>query len=169
VKFTPPVIKKAELVQEDEKPPPKKELEKATASTVTVAGDENAKLDAPVIPDKGPAIVETKVEKNDEILEFVEQMPEFPGGEEALFAYIQKNLKYPQQAVDANTTGRVTINFVVNDDGSITDVKLARGIGYGCDEEAIKIVRGLPRWNPGKQNGKKVRVAYSLPITFQLD
>ncbi len=107
--------------------------------------------------------------ENNEILEFVDQMPEFPGGEEGLFDYIQKNLKYPKQAVDSNTTGRVTINFVVNDDGSITDVKLARGIGNGCDEEAIKIIKGLPRWNPGKQNGKKVRVAYSLPITFQLD
>jgi TonB family protein len=132
-------------------------------------GDENAKLDAPEVSGKVRAVVKTKVEKNDEILEFVEQMPEFPGGEEALFAYIQKNLKYPQQAVDANATGRVTINFVVNDDGSITDVKLARGIGYGLDEEAIRVVRGLPKWNPGKLNGKKVRVAYSLPITFQLD
>jgi protein TonB len=126
-------------------------------------------LDAPEVSGKVRAVVKTKVEKNDKILEFVDQMPEFPGGEEGLFDYIQKNLKYPQQAVDSNTTGRVTINFVVNADGSITDVKLARGIGNGCDEEAIKVVKGLPRWNPGKRNGKKVRVAYSLPITFQLD
>jgi TonB family protein len=111
----------------------------------------------------------TSAPENGEILEFAEQMPEFPGGEEGLFAHIQKNLKYPKKAVDANTQGRVIINFVVNDDGSITDVKLARGIGYGCDEEAIRVVNSFPKWNPGKQNGKKVRVAYSLPITFSLD
>ena len=96
-------------------------------------------------------------------------MPEFNGGEDALFAYIQKNLKYPKQAVDQNIDGRVTVNFVVNEDGSITDVKVARGIGYGCDEEAMRVVRSLPKWKPGKQNGKAVRVAFSLPITYTLE
>jgi protein TonB len=170
VKFTPPVIKKAEEVREEEKPPPKKELEKATASTITVAGDENAKLDAPVVPDKGPAIVEAPpAPAKVEIFEFVEQMPEFPGGEDAMMAYIQKNLKYPKQAVENNIDGKVVVNFVVNESGDISDVKVMRGIKYGCDEEAMRVVRGMPNWKAGKQNGKAVKVSYSLPITFQLD
>lgn len=172
VKFTPPVIKKAEEVRDEEKPPPKKELEKATASTVTVAGDENAKLDAPVVPDKGPAIVEApkpKEEPKNEIFEFVEQMPEFPGGEDALAAFLSKNIKYPKQANEQGISGRVVINFVVGDGGEITDVKVARGIGYGCDQEAMRVVKSMPPWRAGKQNGKPVRVAYSLPITFELE
>jgi TonB family protein len=98
-----------------------------------------------------------------------DQMPEFPGGKEALFAYIGRNLKYPQQAVDANTVGVVTINFDIDVDGSITNVKLANGIGYGCDEEAIRLVNSFPKWNPAKKNGKNVKVQHSLPFTFQLD
>ena len=171
VKFTPPVIKKAEEVKEEEKPPPKKELEKATASTQTIKGDPDAKLDAPIIPDKGPAVVEpAKPEPpKNEIFEFVEQMPEFPGGEDAMMAYIQKNMKYPKAAVENSTEGRVIVNFVVNDDGNIVDVKTVRGIGSGCDQEAERVVRSMPAWKAGKQNGKPVRVSYSLPITFQLE
>ena len=170
VKFTPPVIKKAEEVREEEKPPPKKELEKATASTVTVAGDENAKLDAPVIPDKGPAVVEAPpAPAKVEIFEFVEQMPEFPGGEDAMMAYIVKNLKYPKQAHENNINGKVVVNCVVNEDGNISDAKVVRGIKYGCDDEALRVVRSIPNWRPGKRNGKAVKVSYSLPITFQLE
>ncbi|HMT36325.1 MAG TPA: energy transducer TonB, partial [Chitinophagaceae bacterium] len=104
-----------------------------------------------------------------EIFEFVEQMPEFPGGEDAMMAYIQKNLKYPKQAVENNIDGKVVVNFVVNESGDISDVKVMRGIKYGCDEEAMRVVRGMPNWKAGKQNGKAVKVSYSLPITFQLD
>jgi protein TonB len=158
-------------VKEEEKPPPKKELEKATASTVTVEGDENAKLDAPVVPDKGPAVVEPPKPEppKNEIFEFVEQMPEFPGGDDALSAYLSKNIKYPKQANEQGISGRVVINFVVNENGDIADVKVARGIGCGCDEEAMRVVRSMPNWRPGKQNGKAVRVSYSLPITFELE
>lgn len=172
VKFTPPVIKEAEEEREEEKPPPKKELEKATASTVTVAGDENAKLDAPVIPDKGPAVIEEPkptAPSKPEIFEFVEQMPEFPGGEEAMMKFIQKNLNYPAQARENNISGRVVVGFVVNEGGEITDVKIIRGLKYGCDEAAMAVVRKMPKWSAGKQNGKAVKVSYSLPITFQLD
>ena len=105
----------------------------------------------------------------EEVLTFVEQMPEFPGGDDALSAYLSKNIKYPKQANEQGISGRVVINFVVNENGDIADVKVARGIGYGCDEEAMRVVRSMPNWRPGKQNGKAVRVSYSLPITFELE
>jgi protein TonB len=170
VKFTPPVIKEAEKVQEDEKPPPKEKLEKATASTVTVDGDENAKIDAPVI-DKQQAVVEAPkvAAPKVEIFEFVEQMPEFNGGEDALRAYLSKNINYPKQANEQGIAGRVVLNFVVNEDGDITDIKVVRGIGYGCDQEAMRVVNSMPKWKPGKQNGKAVKVSFSLPIMFKLE
>ena len=164
------MIKEAEKVSEEEKPPPKEKLEKATASTVNVEGDENAKLDAPVV-DKGPAVVEApKVEApKTEIFEFVEQMPDFPGGEDALAAYLSKNIKYPKQANENGVQGRVVLNFVVNEDGDISDIKVVRGIGSGCDQEAMRVVNSMPKWKPGKQNGKAVKVSFSLPISFELE
>ncbi len=94
----------------------------------------------------------------------VEEMPEFPGGKEALFAYIGKELKYPAEDVE----GVVYVTFVVEADGSITGVKVLRGIGHGCDEEAVRVVSGMPKWKPGKQRGEAVRVKYNLPIRYKL-
>jgi protein TonB len=96
-------------------------------------------------------------------------MPDFPGGEDALAAYLGKNIKYPKQANEAGIQGRVVLNFVVNEDGDISDIKVARGIGYGCDQEAMRVVNSMPKWKPGKQNGKAVKVSFSLPIMFQLE
>jgi protein TonB len=103
-----------------------------------------------------------------EPLTIAEVMPEFPGGKEALFAYIGKNLKYPEQAVEEGIEGVVYVTFVVEVDGSIAGVKVLRGIGGGCDEEALRVVRGMPNWKPGMQAGKPVRVKYNLPIRFKL-
>lgn len=139
------------------------------ASTVTVAGSNDAKLDAPVVPDKGPAVVEGPKETKPEIFEFVEQMPEFPGGEDALQAYLSKNIKYPKQANEQGIHGRVVLNFVVNENGEISDIVRVRGIGYGCDEEAMRVIKSMPPWKAGKQNGKAVKVAFSLPVTFELE
>lgn len=94
----------------------------------------------------------------------VEEMPEFPGGKEALFAYIGKELKYPAEDVE----GVVYVTFVVEADGSITGVKVLRGIGHGCDEEAVRVVSGMAKWKPGKQRGEAVRVKYNLPIRYKL-
>ena len=168
VKFTPPVIKKAEEVRDEEKPPPKQELEKATASTVTVKGDENAKLEAPDMG-PGPATIEPVKEVKDEIFEFVEQEAQFPGGEDALFRYLSEHIKYPNAAREGGIEGRVILSFVVRSDGNITDVKVSRGIGYGCDEEATRVVKGMPNWKAGKQNGKQVSSTFSLPVVFQLE
>jgi protein TonB len=111
--------------------------------------------------------VEEEVQE-EEIFTIVEKMPEFPGGTEQLFKYLGKNIEYPPMAKDAGIKGKVYVTFVVDKDGSITDVKVLRGIGGGCDEEAIRVVKGMPKWNPGKQRGKSVRVQYNLPINFIL-
>jgi protein TonB len=98
----------------------------------------------------------------------VEEMPEFPGGNDALFAYIAKELKYPEQAIEEGIEGVVFVTFVVEPDGRITGVSVLRGIGGGCNDEALRVVRGMPNWKPGKQRGEAVRVKYNLPIRYKL-
>ena len=107
-------------------------------------------------------------DKADEIFQVVEEMPVFPGGETKLLEYISNNIQYPQVARETGIQGRVFIGFVVEPDGSISNVKLLRGIGGGCDEEAIRVVKSMPKWKPGKQHGKVVRVSYLIPISFKL-
>jgi len=108
------------------------------------------------------------VEKADEIFDVVENSPEFPGGMEAWNQYLSKNLKYPTQARRMGIEGTVYVVFVVNTDGSVQDVELLRGIGGGCDEEALRVVSGAPKWSPGKQRGRPGRVRMRLPIRFKL-
>lgn len=98
----------------------------------------------------------------------VEENPEFPGGPAKLLEYIQKNLEYPEAARENEIQGRVFVGFIVEEDGSVSNVKILRGIGYGCDEEAIRLVNSLPKFKPGKQRGKPIRVPYTLPIVFKL-
>ena len=95
-------------------------------------------------------------------------MPSFPGGEQKLLEYVAKNTKYPQIARESGIQGRVFIGFVVETDGSISNVKVLRGIGGGCDEEAVRVIKSLPKWKPGKQRGKAVRVSYQIPVNFKL-
>lgn len=104
----------------------------------------------------------------EQIFTIVEEMPEFPGGESELFKYLGKSIKYPQMAQDAGISGVVYVTFEVGKDGKVKDVKVLRGIGGGCDEEAIRVVKAMPTWKPGKQRGKAVRVQYNLPIRFTL-
>jgi len=98
----------------------------------------------------------------------VEEMPVYQGGVNELYKFLGNNIKYPQQAKDEQIQGRVFVSFVIEEDGKITNVKVLRGIGGGCDEEAIRVVSMMPNWTPGKQRGKNVRVAYNLPIKFTL-
>lgn len=109
-----------------------------------------------------------QIDKN-EVYQIVDQMPEFPGGEKALLNFIAENVVYPQSAKDKNISGRVFVTFVVEKDGSVSDVKLLRGIGKECDEEAMRVVKAMPKWKPGMDEGKPVRVSYALPIHFRLD
>ncbi len=97
-----------------------------------------------------------------------EQMPEFPGGQTVLMQFIAKNTKYPQSAIDKNVMGTVYIRFVVNEDGSISNCEVLRGIGGGCDEEALRVVKAMPAWKPGTMKGKPVKVQYNIPFRFKL-
>jgi len=98
----------------------------------------------------------------------VEEMPQFPGGEAELFRFLAGNLRYPPDAKEIGVTGRVFIYFVVEPDGSISGISVRRGIGSGCDEEAMRVVALMPKWSPGKQGGIPVRVQYTLPVKFVL-
>jgi periplasmic protein TonB len=111
---------------------------------------------------------EIPVEEN-EIFVIVEEWPEFPGGERARQQFLKKHLVYPVIAQQHGIEGRVYVGFVVEKDGSITNVNLSRGIGGGCDEEAIRVTRLMPKWKPGMQSNKPVRTQFSMPIRFQLN
>lgn len=99
---------------------------------------------------------------------WVEEMPMFPGGENEMLKFISKNIKYPSEARDNNIKGIVNISFIVDQKGEIKNIELLRGIGGGCEEEAIRVVKTMPTWKPGKQNGQAVNVQFQLPISFTL-
>ena len=163
VKFVPPVIKDDAV--ETDPPPPQEKIADTQVSTVTQEGDG----DAVVVPTdgNGTGVVE---EKAPEIFTVVEEMPEFPGGAMEMMKYIQKNIQYPQMAKEAGLSGKCFLKFVVNGNGNITDVQVLKGVpGCGeCDREAIRVVKSMPNWKPGKQNGRSVNVFFNLPINFQL-
>lgn len=98
----------------------------------------------------------------------VEEMPEFPGGQQALMKYVGSKIRYPEEAMENSIQGTVFVTFVVEPDGRITGVRILRGIGHGCDEEAMRVVKSMPNWTPGKQLGKAVRVQYNLPVRFTM-
>ncbi|MBK6483849.1 MAG: energy transducer TonB [Chitinophagaceae bacterium] len=162
IKFTPPVIKPDEEVKEEDIPPPVEELQQAEIATVTEV-DPNATYDF-------SANQETQVveEKKPEIFMYVEQMPEFPGGQTELIKYLQKNLRYPAAARENGIEGKVVLQFVVDESGKISDLQVVRDIGGGCAEEATRVVKNMPPWKPGKQNGNAVKVYFKLPVTFKL-
>lgn len=111
----------------------------------------------------------TRVEKEyAEPFMYVEQMPSFPGGQEAMDMYIYNELKYPAEAKEKGISGQVIVQFVVSKEGEIQKAKIARGIGGGCNEEALRIVNSMPKWNPAMHNGRNVAVTFTLPIKFAL-
>ncbi|HRH37003.1 MAG TPA: TonB family protein [Flavobacteriales bacterium] len=150
-----------ELVAEDdpvEEPPPTQEtLTETTASTETQEGE---KMDAPPPP---PPVDDPTFE-----LSAVEEQPEFPGGLEAMYKYLQKNTVFPEMEKEAGNSGKVYVEFVVGNDGAITDISLKRGVSAGLDKEAQRVVKSMPKWTPGKMNGKPVKVRYILPVNFKL-
>ncbi|MBX2980064.1 MAG: TonB family protein [Flavobacteriales bacterium] len=123
---------------------------------------------APLLHAQDDLIPEPDKKGDGEVFTMVEVMPEYPGGQEALYRYLGSNIKYPEEALDAGISGTVYVTFVVNKEGEITDAKVLRGIGGGCDEEALRVVRAMPRWKPGIQRGKPVLVQYNLPIKYTL-
>ncbi|OIN56893.1 energy transducer TonB [Arsenicibacter rosenii] len=174
VKFLPPEVKPDEEVPEETPPPAVEELKEAVAAEKTQEGDPNAEevIVAPeetAAPTKVEAAVEAPAPKEEEVFTIVEQQPEFPGGMSALGQFLSKNIRYPAAAQRANISGRVFVSFVVNTDGSIQDVSVLKGLGFGTDEEAMRVVKSMPKWRPGKQSGRAVRVKYNLPINFTLE
>ena len=112
--------------------------------------------------------IEIEEESDDDFFMVVENMPEFPGGDLGLMKYIQKNVKYPAIAKEYNITGKVYVSFIVDKSGSVTNVKIVRGVDKNLDAEAMRVVKSLPKYKPGKQRGKSVRVMFTIPINFTL-
>jgi TonB family protein len=125
-----------------------------------VVGDETITVE--------PMRVDEPAHDANEVMTVVEEMPEFPRGQEALMKYLSSKIKYPEEAMQDGIEGAVFISFVVEEDGRISNVKALRGLGGGLTEEAIRVIKGMPNWMPGKQAGKAVRVQYNLPIRFKL-
>jgi protein TonB len=165
-----------EITKQEEQKPQPVEVPKQTTQLEIVNDDvetEDIEINADVQQDEvieeyvAPEVVEEEVVEQ-EIFQIVEEMPSFPGGEGKLLEYVATHIKYPQIARETGIQGRVFVGFVVEPDGSISNVKLLRGIGGGCDEEAMRVIKSLPKWKPGKQRGKAVRVSYQIPVLFKL-
>lgn len=171
IKFTAPVIKKDNEVKPEDQMKSQDEL----MQTKTAIGA----LDVKGNSDNGEVLKVTqrvadepvKVEKpevENKVFDVVEQMPSFPGGNAALMKYLSENIKYPVVAQENGVQGRVVVSFVVERDGSITDVKVVRSVDPSLDREATRVVKSMPKWIPGKQNGSAVRVKYNVPVAFRL-
>lgn len=114
-------------------------------------------------------VVGKKGQNTDAVFEVVEQMPEFPGGSVALFSYLSANLHYPKDAVDKKIEGRVMVQFIVNSDGSVVESKVLKEVFPSLDAEGLRVINAMPKWTPGMQKGKPVRVRYTVPIMFRLN
>ena len=171
-KFTAPVIKKDELVKEENQVKQMDKLdEKVAVGTENKEGTKDRLAEAVrsdiavAAPPPPPA---PKPEVSNKVFDVVEEMPHFPGGAAALQAFLSSNTKYPVVAQENGVQGRVIVSFVVERDGSITDVRVVRSVDPSLDREASRVVRSMPRWSPGKQNGSAVRVKYTVPVVFRL-
>lgn len=171
-KFTAPVIKKDELVKEENQVKQMDKLDdKVAVGTENKEGVKDRTVEAVrndiavAAPPPPPA---PKPEVATKVFDVVEEMPSFPGGQGALMSYLASNIKYPVVAQENGVQGRVTVSFVVERDGSISDVRVARSVDPSLDREAQRVVKSMPRWKPGKQNGSAVRVKYTVPVVFRL-
>jgi periplasmic protein TonB len=172
VQFTPPKVVKDQDVKPDEQPPDIDQIKNKAISTQNIKGDPNG-IDPNLVQDRGTGV--TASTNDNKVFQFVEQMPRFPGSisdedsQNKILEFLHKNIVYPAVARDNGIQGVVTVSFVVWSDGSIRDVKiLGAPKGGGLDEEAMRVVKMMPRWLPGKQNGRAVNVQYTLPVRFQL-
>jgi len=168
IKFTAPVIKPDEEVAEEEEPKLQQEVVESKAAIGSIDYDKGTDDPNAEMPEVMPTEDQQIVEETMEPFLVVEQMPDFPGGEAELYKFLQDNIKFPPMARESGITGTVYIRFVVNKDGKISNVTVMRGIGGGCDEEAMRVVKNMPPWKPGKQNGIPVPVYFTLPVKFIL-
>ena len=169
VAFTVPEIKKDEEVKEEQEIKSQDELQETNTAIGAFnvegndeTGGEVLKAKEVIAEPEPPKVEETKV------FDVVEEMPQFPGGQAALLEYLAKNIKYPVVAEENGVQGRVIVTFVVERDGSITDVKVVKSVDPSLDKEATRVVKSMPKWQPGKQNGSAVRVKYTVPVQFRL-
>jgi periplasmic protein TonB len=160
IKFLPPKVTEKEVVEEEEMPTIE-EIKQNETGSEEVQGDVTTTFEEPA-----PAVVEEDVNK---VFLVVEQPPEFDGGLEAMYKFISKNMKYPASARRMNIEGSVFVGFVVDADGKISEASIIKGISADCDKEALRVVQMMPKWRPGKQSGRPVRVKFVLPIKFKLD
>lgn len=168
VKFPPPEVKPDNQVR-DEEPPKLEDLKKADPGQKTIAGDPDADIVIAAPVGEGPK--QAAVVEDNTVHDYIslEVMPEYPGGINAFRKYIGDNLRYPPIAQENNFTGTVHVEFFIEKDGSISNVSVARKVGQGLDEEAMRVIKASKKWTPGIQNGKEVRVRYSVPVAFKLN
>ena len=167
VKFPPPIVK-PDVEVRDQEPPQIEDLKKADPGQKTIAGDPDADIVISAPVGEGPK--QAAVVEDTKVYDFVsiETPPSFPGGIEKFYAYVGKSIKYPPMAAENNIQGKVFLSFVVEKNGQLTDIHVDRKLGGGTDEEAVRVLKASPRWTPGIQNGKPVRVKYNIPISFTL-
>lgn len=170
IKFTAPVIKKDSEVKPEEEMKTQEDLQKTktTIGAFTVVG--NDEFDGEVLKAK-KEIAQPEPPKNEEenkVFDVVEEQPSFPGGQGALMAWLNDNIKYPVVAAENGIQGKVIVQFVVGKNGSISNVKVLRSVDPSLDKEAVRVVSNMPNWTPGKQNGASVNVRFTLPVTFRL-
>ena len=169
-KFTAPVIKKDELVKEENQI---KQMDKLDDKVAVGTENHEGTKDRNVEAVRNDIAVNTpppapKEEVTNKVFDVVEVMPSFPGGQGALMSYLSSHVKYPVVAQENGVQGRVTVSFVVERDGSITDVHVVRSVDPSLDREAARVVSSMPNWQPGKQNGSAVRVKFNVPVQFKL-
>jgi protein TonB len=160
IKYVAPKVTKEEVPEEEI--PTQEELKQVETSTESHEGEEQVVFNEPV-----QEVIKT--EDEDKLFTVVEQPAEFPGGMEGLYKFLNKNIKYPASARRMGVDGKVFIEFVVNKEGEISDVKVLKSLSTDCDKEALRLVSMMPPWKPGKQNGKAVRSRFVLPLTFKLE
>ena len=165
IKFIPPVVKPDDQISEDQLLTQKEIIdEKATIGKVTFEKGSDD-ISAPAANPENAKITE----EADVPLAVVDQMPQFPGGEREMMRFIKMNLHYPTSAQANGIQGTVILNFVVDREGRITNIKVIKGIGFGCDEESIRVMGKMPPWSPGKQRGQTVLVSFTMPLRFVLN
>ena len=170
IAFTPPVIKKDSEVKPEEEMKTQDQLNesKTAVGAFTVEGNDDEGGTILKAVEEIAAPEPPKHEEENKVFDVVEQMPAFPGGPAALMQYLSSHVKYPAVAEENGISGRVTIQFVVERDGSVTDVRTMKSVDPSLDREAERVVKSMPKWIPGKQNGSPVRVKYFVPVVFRL-
>lgn len=168
VKFTAPEIKKDDEVKPEDEIKSQDDLAKTNTAIGTFDVKGNDEAEGEVLKAKEVVVDEKPKEEETKVFDVVEQMPSFPGGDAELMKYLSSHIKYPVVAEENGIQGRVIATFVVERDGSISDVKVIKSVDPSLDKEAIRVLKSMPKWIPGRQNGSAVRVKYTVPVTFRL-